>query len=80
MARDFHRVFHGFGAAVHQHGAFIELTGGEFVEFFCQCNVGLIRRDHKRGVGEPGGSVLDGLDDARVGGTGGGHGDAGGQV
>jgi hypothetical protein len=50
---DLHRVLDRFGAGVEQRRPLLESPGSQLVELLADGYVGLVRRDHEAGVGEP---------------------------
>src|SRR5699024_8813909 len=77
---NFDGVLHGLSARVQQHGASLTRDGDDFIELLGQFSVGLVRGDHKAGVGEVFDLCFDGLDNFRMRGTNCGDGDSGAQI
>ena len=77
---DLDRVFDGLGARIEQHGALLEVAGGDLVELLGDGNVALVRRHHEAGVREVRGLLGDCRRDGGVARADGCDGDSGAEV
>ena len=78
--RHLHSVFHRLCSGVEQEGLLGKVARGELVELLTHGDVGLVRRDHERGVGELPCRVCNRRSNLLVGRADRGHGDARGEV
>ena len=77
---DLDRVLDGLGARIEQHGALLEVAGGDLVELLGDGHVALVRRHHEAGVREVRRLLGDCRRDGGVARADGGDGDAGAEV